>query len=61
MAINIKIIDIGMKIFEDDKYRVIEKIELLENIGVETISLENVKHIIFDGEPEETSYGFKIE
>ena len=50
-----------MKIFEDDKYRVIEKIELLENIGVETISLENVKHIIFDGEPEETSYGFKIE
>ena len=39
----------------------IDKIELLENVGVEVIPLENVKHIIFDEETEEHSCGFKIE
>ena len=57
----VKVIEIGMELFVEDKSRIRDKIELLENIGVETIPLENVKHIIFDGETEEHSCGFKVE
>jgi len=41
--------------------KMLNKIELLENVGVETIPLENVKHIIFDEKTEEHSCGFRIE